>query len=189
MMSTDIRLRENYANTLFELAKENEATDIVQEDLEAIARVVKEERDLIKFLTSPYFSRQCKEQLVRATLSARIAELTMNFLMVLIKHNRVGLLPGIIFRYGQLRDADRGCYPVNVTVSRPLEQAEAEELTADIAAAVGGAVKLELAVNPDIIGGAIIRCGDKVIDNTVHNRLRTAVKTIIRQIKSRKQSQ
>ncbi len=186
MMSTDIRLRENYANTLFELAKENQAADIVQEDLETMAGIIKEENDLIKFLTSPYFCRQCKEQLVNATLSARIAELTMNFLMVLIKHNRVGLLPSIIVKYGQLWDADRGCYPVKVTVARPLEQGEAEEMTAAIAAAVGGAVRLEWTVNPDIIGGAIIRCGDRVIDNTVHNRLRTAVKTIIGQVKSRK---
>ena len=189
MMSTDIRLRENYANTLFELAAENQTTDVIQEDLEIMAGIIKEENDLVRFLTSPYFSRQCKEQLVNATLSARIAELTMNFLMVLIKHNRVGLLPEIIFRYRQLWDADRGCYPVKVTVSRPLEQGGAEEMTTDIAAAVGGAVRLELAVNPDIIGGAIIRCGDKVIDNTIHNRLRTAVKTVIGQVKSRKQSQ
>jgi F-type H+-transporting ATPase subunit delta len=186
MMSTDIRLRENYANTLFELAGENQAIDAVKEDLETIAGILKGQDDLVKFLTSPYFSRQCKEQLVVTALSARIAELTMNFLMVLIKHNRVGLLPEIIFRYGQLWDADRGCYPVKVTVSRPLEQGEAEKLTTDIGAAVGGTVRLELAVNPDILGGAIVRCGDKVIDNSVHNRLRTAVKTIISQVKGRK---
>ncbi len=186
MMSTDLRLRENYANTLFELAGENQTIDAVKEDLETIAGIIREENDLVKFLMSPYFSRQCKEQLVAAALSARISELTMNFLMVLIRHNRVGLLPEIILRYGQLWDAERRCYPVDVTVSRPLEPGEAEKLTADMEAAVGGAVRLGLAVNPDILGGAIIRCGDKVIDNSVHNRLRTAVKTIISQVKGRK---
>ena len=182
----DIRLRETYANSLFELAVENQATDVVKGDLEIMAGIIKEENGFIKFLTSPYFSWLCKEQFVVKTLSARITELTTNFLMVLIKHNRMELLPEIIFRYGQLWDADRGYYPVKVTISRPLEQAEAEKLTTDIGAAVGGTVRLELVVNPDIIGGAIIRCGDKVIDNTVRNRLRTAVKTIIGQIKGRK---
>jgi F-type H+-transporting ATPase subunit delta len=186
MMSTDIRLGENYANTLFELARENQVIDVVKEDLETIAGIIKEESDLVRFLTSPYFSRECKEQLVATTLSARIAELTMNFLMVLIKHNRMGLLPRIISRYGHLWDAERRCYPVKVTVSHPLEQGEAEELTAAIGAAVGGDVRLELAVDPDILGGAVIRCGDKVIDNSVHNRLRTAVRTIIGQVKGRK---
>jgi len=186
MMSTDLRLRENYANTLFELAGENQAIDVVKEDLEIIAGIVGEENDLVKFLTSPCFSGQCKEQLVVTALSARISELTMNFLMVLIRHNRVGLLSEIILRYGQLWDAERRCYPVDVTVSRPLEPGEAEKLTADMEAAVGGTVRLGLVVNPGILGGAIIRCGDKVIDNSVYNRLQTAVKTILSQVKGRK---
>ena len=186
MMSTDIRLRENYANTLFELARENQAIDAIEEDLETIAGVIKEESDLVRFLTSPYFSGPCKEQSVTTTLSARISELTMNFLMVLIRHNRVGLLPEIIARYGQLWDAEHRCFPVKVTVSRSLEQGEAEKLTADMEAAVGGAVRLELAVEPGILGGVIIRCGDKVVDNSVLHRLRTAVKTILSQVKGRK---
>jgi F-type H+-transporting ATPase subunit delta len=185
MMSTDIRLRENYVNTLFELARENQAITVVKEDLETIAGIIKEENDLVKFLTSPYFSRPCKQQLVATALSGRISELTMNFLMVLIKHNRVGLLAEIIFRYEQLWGAEYHCYPVRVTVSRPLEQGEAEELTTTIGAAVGGTIRLELAVDPDILGGAVIRCGDKVIDNSVHHRLRAAVKTIMHQVKWR----
>ncbi len=186
MMSTDIRLGENYANTLFELARENQVIDAVKEDLETIAGIIKQESDLVRFLTSPYFSRESKEQLVTKMLSARIAELTMNFLMVLIRHNRVVLLPRIIPRYGQLWDLAHRCYPVKVTVSHPLEPGQAEELAAAIGAAISGQVRLELAVNPDILGGAVIRCGDRVIDNSVHNRLRTAVKTILNQVKGRK---
>lgn len=186
MISADIRLRENYANILFELARENQALDVVKGDLETIAGIIKEENDLIKFLMSPYFSMPSKEQLVMTALSGRIAELTMNFLMVLIKHNRAGLLPEIILSYGQLWDAERCCYPVEVTVSRPLEPGEAKKLAADMEAAVGGTVRLKWAVNPDILGGAIIRCRDKIIDNSVHHRLRAAVKTIISQVKGRK---
>ncbi len=186
MMSTDIRLGENYANTLFELARENQVIDAIKEDLETIAGIIKQESDLVRFLTSPYFSRESKEQFVAKMLSARTAELTMNFLMVLIRHNRMALLSRIIFRYGQLWDVEHRCYPVKVTVSHPLEQGQAEELTAAIGAAVGGEVRLELAVNPDILGGAVIRCGDRVIDNSVGNRLRTAVKTILNQVKGRK---
>ena len=186
MMSTDIRLGENYANTLFELARESQAIDVIKQDLETIAGIIKEESDLIRFLTSPYFSRQSKEQVVATALSARVAELTMNFLMVLIRHNRMGLLPRIIEKYSQLWDAERRCYPVKVTVSHPLEPAEAERLTQTIGAALGGTARLELAVDPAILGGAVIRCGDRVIDNSVHNRLRTAVKTIMNQVKGRK---
>lgn len=186
MMSTDIRLRENYANTLFDLARENDVLDAVREDLETIARVVRKERDLVRFLTSPYFSGSSKEKFIRTALSGRITELTMNFIMVLIKHNRVGLLVEIVARYGELWDVEHNCYPVEATVSRPLEKDEVERLKEDMETAFGGAVRLEWVVDPDILGGIIVRCRDKVIDNSIHNRLRTAVKTIISQVKGRK---
>lgn len=186
MISADIRLRESYANTLFDLARENQVLDAVKEDLETIAGVVRKEGDLVKFLTSPYFSRSSKEKFLAKALSGRIAELTMNFLVVLIKHNRMGLLPEIVARYAELWDVERHCYPVELTVSRPLEPGEVERLKEDMETAFGGAVRLEWAVDPDILGGVIIRCRDKVIDNSIHNRLRTAVKTIISQVKGRK---
>lgn len=186
MMIADLRLRENYANTLFELAGETQAADVVEKDLETIAGIIREEDDLLKFLTSPYFSMQHKEQFMAKVLSGRIEELTMNFLMVLIRHHRIGLLPEIILRYGQLLDAERHCYPVEVTVSRPLEPGEVERLTADMESAVGGTVRLHLVVNPDILGGTIFRYGDKIVDNSIRDRLRAAVKTIISQVKGRK---
>jgi F-type H+-transporting ATPase subunit delta len=184
MMKTDIRLKETYAQTLFALAGENQTTDAVKEDLEIISDIIKHEKEFIEFLRSPYFSSRCKEQFVEKTLSGRISELTMNFLMVLIRHNRSSLLPEIIASFGQLWDAHRGYYPIKVTVSHPLGTDEVKELTAGIEAAIGGTARLELAVNPAIIGGTIIRCSDKVIDNTVRSRLQHAVKTIIGQVKS-----
>ena len=110
----------------------------------------------------------------------------MNFLIVVMKHGRVKLLTDIINRYGELWDASHGYYHVKVTVPKPLEDSETKRLSDDIAAAINSNVKLEVVVEPAIIGGAIIRCGDKVIDNSIRNRIQAAVKTVINQVKSRK---
>jgi F-type H+-transporting ATPase subunit delta len=69
-------------------------------------------------------------------------------------------------------------------VPRALEDGRVRELSDGIAAAMNSNVKLEVAVEPEIIGGAIIRCGDKVIDNTIRNRIDVAVKTVMSRIKS-----
>jgi F-type H+-transporting ATPase subunit delta len=109
--------------------------------------------------------------------------------MVVIRHGRARLLTDIIGRYGELWDAYHGYYHVKVTVPRALEDGQAKELSDDIAAAMNsplGRVKLQVAVDPDIIGGVIIRCGDKVIDNSIRNRIDVAVKTVMTQIKSRR---
>ena len=179
MIRTDISLREKYAQVLYELACESRSTDAAKDDLELLADITKSEKDFIRFMDSPYFTRSCKVEAVNKVLAGKISELTMNFLMVLIRHNRIRLLPEIIARYGQIWDENNGYLPVKVTVSRPLDKAETEELAASIGAAVGSIARLEVKVNPDIIGGAVIRYGDRVIDNTIRGRLQTALKTIM----------
>jgi F-type H+-transporting ATPase subunit delta len=186
MISTTIRLREIYAQSLFELADRQQGVDTVSSDLNILAGIIGQEEDFIKLLDSPYFSTDYKEQLVRKLLSGVAANLTLDFLMVVIRHGRARLLTDIIGRYAELWDAYHGYYHVKVTVPRALEDGQAKVLSDDIAAAMNSNVKLEVAVDPDIIGGAIIRCGDKVIDNSIRNRVDVAVKTVMSRIKSRK---
>lgn len=186
MISTAIRLREIYAQSLFELAERQQGVDTVKSDLNILAGIIGQEKDFIKLLDSPYFSTDYKEQLVRRLLSGVAANLTLDFLMVVIRHGRARLLTDIIGRYGELWDAYHGYYHVKVTVPRALEDGQAKELSDGIAAAMNSNVKLEVAVEPEIIGGAIIRCGDKVVDNSIRNRIDAAVKTVMSRIKSRR---
>jgi F-type H+-transporting ATPase subunit delta len=186
MISTAIRLREIYAQSLFELADRQQGVDTVSSDLNILAGIIGQEEEFIKLLDSPYFSTDYKEQLVRRLLSGVAANLTLDFLMVVIRHGRARLLTDIIGRYAELWDAYHGYYHVKVTVPRALEDGQAKDLSDNIAAAMNSNVKLEVAVEPDIIGGAIIRCGDKVIDNSIRNRIDVAVKTVMSRIKSRK---
>lgn len=184
MISTAIRLREIYAQSLFELADRQQSVDAVSSDLNILSGIIGQEKDFVKLLDSPYFSTDYKEQLVRRLLSGVAANLTLDFLMVVIRHGRAKLLSDIIVRYGELWDAYHGYYHVKVTVPRALEDKQVKELSDEIAAAMNSNVKLEFAVEPEIIGGAIIRCGDKVIDNSIKNRIDVAVKTLMSQIKS-----
>ena len=186
MISTAIRLREIYAQSLFELADRQQGVDTVSSDLNILVGIIGQEKDFIKLLDSPYFSTDYKEQLMRRLLSGVAANLTLDFLMVVIKHGRARLLSDIIGRYGELWDAYHGYYHVKVTVPRALEDGQVKELSDGIAAAINSNVKLEFAVEPEIIGGAIIRCGDKVIDNSIRNRIDVAVKTVMSRIKSRR---
>lgn len=184
MISTDISLREIYAQTLYELACDNHVADAVKDDLELLAEIIKKEEDFLRFLVSPYFTRPSKEQLVGGIFSGKITELTTNFLLALIRHYRTALLPRIIARYGQLWDEDNGYFPVKVTLAHLLDKAQTQELQTSIEAAVGGMIRLEMVLKPEVIGGVEIRCGEMLIDNTVRGRLQTAVKTIMGQLKS-----
>jgi len=194
MISTSIRLREIYAQSLFDLARltpggladQQKSVDMVKSDLDILSDIIGQEKNFIKLLDSPYFSTDYKEQLVERLLSPVVTNLTTKFLMAVIRHSRAGLLNDIIVRYSDLWDAYHGYYHVKVTVPRALEDGQVKRLSDGIAAALKSNIKLEVAVEPEIIGGAIIRCGDKVIDNSIRNRIDVAVKTVMTQIKSRR---
>lgn len=178
-------LGKTYAGVLFALADESDILDVVKDDLDSWTEICGGEKDFERLIISPYFSSEYKQQFVGKILSGKITDLTMNFLVVAIKHNRTIFLPQIIAEYNKLWDSRAGYCAVEVTVARQINIDEAAKLSADIASVVERKVRLELIVNPSIIGGIIIRYDDKVIDNTIRNRLQKAVETIIRRGKVR----
>jgi F-type H+-transporting ATPase subunit delta len=179
-------LEKTYAGALFELADERGAMDVVKEDLDFWTKLCSVEKDFEKLIFSPYFSSEYKQQFVGKILSGKVGDLTMNFLMAVIKHNRTTYLPQIIAKYHNLWETRQGYCSVEVTVAKAMTPDEVGKLSADIASAIDRKINLELFVNPSIIGGVIIRYDDKVINNTVQGRLQRAVETIIKRGKDRK---
>lgn len=178
------QLAQVYAQSLFELAKEQHVMDAFKKDLDLLSAVAEQEGDFIRLLGSPYFSVENKEGLLNKTLSGRVGELTLNFLKVALKHHRAAILPAILVECDKLWDEYCGCCPVKVTVCRPLDDGEVSKLRADIAEAVDKKVRLAVVVDPQIMGGMEIRYGEMLIDNTIRNRLQRAVKTVIGHVRA-----
>jgi F-type H+-transporting ATPase subunit delta len=178
------QLAQVYAQSVFELAKEQHLVDDVKRDLTLLSGLIEQHGDFIRLLGSPYLAAEQKELFLRRVLSGGVGELTMRFLVVAIKHNRAGVLPAVIARCDELWDDYYGLCPVTVTVCRRLDDAEVDAVRESIAAAINKKVKLAVAVDPAIMGGMEIRCGAMVIDNTVRNRLRLAVKSVMGQVRA-----
>ena len=167
-----------YSQAIFELAGEAGMADAVKNDFDLMESVMGHEKDFIKVINSPYFTAEYKSRLVEKIFSGKLEGLTLDFLLVVIKRSRTLFLPAIIAAYNELWETHNGRCRVKVTVPMAMDSGEAAELAEKIAAAINRRVKMELAVDPSIIGGAIIRYGDMVIDNTVRSRLRNAIKTV-----------
>jgi len=181
MSDADTRLGRIYAQALFDLAEQSQMIDAVKSELDTVTAVIAGDKDFEALISSPCFYADFKEKLMTKAFSGKLGELSMDFLMVVIRHNRMAFLPQIAAHYDGFWQTYHNYCPVKVTVSKPLSESEVERISADIASATNKKVKLELAVDPSIIGGITIRYGDKMVDNTVRSRLRQAVKTIIEQ--------
>ncbi len=174
-----VHLAEVYARALFELADRSKMVNALKDDLDVVQDISVQEKDFRALMASPYFSPDRKEQVVQKVLSGKLNDLTIDFLRVVIWHDRMVFLPQIINRFNELWEAHHGYKIVQVTVSQDLDSQEAEKLSADIAHAIKNKAKLQIGVNPSIMGGIIIRFGDRIIDNSIRSRLRRAVNTIV----------
>jgi len=178
LSSGGVRISKLYAQALFSLAEELNIIDDLKTDLDSLMVFADEETDFLVFLDSPYFNTDSKEKLIEKVFSDRLNEITMNFLFVVIKNDRVELLPFMVDSYSRLWFEHYHCCPVTAITSEPLCDERIRNLSHQIATAIQRNVELKVVVDRSIIGGVIIHYGDNVIDNSVKKRLTEAVKNI-----------
>jgi F-type H+-transporting ATPase subunit delta len=174
-----------YAAALFELADQSDMIADVGQDLSEIKQFAASEKEFLDLNMSPYFSPEFKSQLLQKLFANKITDLTLNFLQVVNKHDRMMYLPLIAQDYETLVDNHFGRVAVNVTLSKELNEQEVQNLTAEIASVLSSQVKLSMRVDSSIIGGIVLRKGDMIIDNTIKTQLREAVKAITSHRKNR----
>jgi F-type H+-transporting ATPase subunit delta len=181
MTGTDIGLHvaDVYAGVIYDLAEQAAITEEAKSEMELLADLIAREKDFLYIMASPQFSGDYKQSLLQKMFEGKINELTFNFLLTVGRHNRMVFLPQIIAKFVDLWDAHHGLSAVELTVHENLAENELKDASAAIASAMGKKVLLKLNVKPAIMGGAVIRFGDSVIDNSIKARLHRAVRTII----------
>jgi F-type H+-transporting ATPase subunit delta len=159
-----------WARALFEVAKEHDLLDQVRDQLRAFADALEESRDLAVFFFSPYFSTQEKKDgLKRAVTGAE--PVLMNFLEALIERHRMPVIFRITARYDELWEDERDLLPVEVTSATPLDKGTVASIGERIGEQTKRTVELSSNVDPDILGGIVLRVGNVILDASIRNRL------------------
>jgi F-type H+-transporting ATPase subunit delta len=168
-----------YARALFEVARENDALDRVHEELGQFADALDEDRNLQVFLFSPYFSSEEKKQGVTRIVSDA-DERVVNFLELLAERHRMPVLFRIRRSFDALWAQENRLLPVIVTSAVELDQELVDSIGERIAEQTGRQVDLASNVDPDVLGGLMVRVGNMVLDATVRNRLEQLRKQVAR---------
>jgi F-type H+-transporting ATPase subunit delta len=159
-----------YARALFEVASEHDSLDEIHEQLGAFADAMHENRDLAVFFFSPYFSvDEKKAGLARAVQDADPA--LDNFLQALIERHRMPAIFRIRTEFESLWDEERKLLPVQITSAIELDAATVKSLGDRIGKQVDRHVEISADVNPDILGGVVLRVGNVILDASIKNRL------------------
>jgi len=168
-----------YARSLFAVAKEQKKIDEIREQLGQIADALAEDHNLQVFFFSPYFSTTEKQEgLGKAVEGAD--EVLVNFLDLLIENHRMPVLFRIRRAYEALWEDENQLLPVSVTSAVELDKKTVSQIGDKIAEQTGRKVELSATVEPEILGGIIVRVGNQVLDASVRNRLEQLRKQVAR---------
>jgi F-type H+-transporting ATPase subunit delta len=159
-----------YARSLFEVAKEQGKLDEIREQLGQIADAVAESRELQTFFFSPYFSTQEKEEGLEKAVTDADPTL-MNLLRLLIENHRMPVVFRLRRAYDDRWQEENRLLPVEVTSAVDLDEDTVRQIGDRIAEQTDRKVQLSARVEPDILGGIVVRVGNTVLDASVRNRL------------------
>ena len=159
-----------YSRSLFEVAREDGLLDVVREQLAQLADAIAGNRELQTFLFSPYFSTQEKEQgLERAIAGAE--PILMNFLRLLIENHRMPVIFRARREYDRMWEDVNRLLPVEITSAVDLDDKVVRSVADKIGERTGRRVELTTRVEPDILGGIVVRVGNSILDASIRNRL------------------
>jgi F-type H+-transporting ATPase subunit delta len=161
-----------YASALFDLARESNAIDSVQQSLAALRSGLTESADLKALVESPVVSRTDAAKAVAAVAEAmKLDSLTGKFLGVLAENRRLADLGGMIDAFDAIVAAHRGEVTAKVTSAHPLTAEQLDALAANLKTRVGRDVQVATTVDPAILGGLVVQLGSQLIDGSIRTRL------------------
>jgi len=168
-----------YARSLFEVAREQGKLDVVREQLGAFSDALSENRDLQVFFFSPYFATKEKQDGLERVVSDA-DPVILNFLKLLIEKHRMPVLFRIRSNYDALWEEENKLLPVHITSAVELDKAIVEQLGDRISEQTDRKVELSANVDPEILGGIVVRVGNSVLDASVRNRLEQLRKQVVK---------
>jgi F-type H+-transporting ATPase subunit delta len=159
-----------YARSLFEAAKDQDKLDAIREQLGMFADAVAESHDLQVFFFSPYLSTQEKKDGLRRAIEGA-DEAFLNFLDLVVENHRMPVIFRIRREFDGLWEEENRLLPVEVTSAVPLDDATVQDIGNTIGEQTGQHVDLSSRVDPDILGGIVVRVGNAILDASIRNRL------------------
>ena len=169
-----------YASALFDLARDERQIDAVSRSLELLAQALVDSREFTELVSSPLIDRKEAGKAMGAIAQQlSLDPVTTNFLGVLANNGRKDQLQNVIRFFRRLAAEHRGETTAEVVTANPLNDDQLAALKQQLRARAGRDVAIETRIDPEILGGIVIKMGSQMIDASIRtklNRLAEAMK-------------
>ncbi len=167
----DVRVAKRYAAALFGIAKRDNILDAVTADVLLIERFIAEVPYLRAVLLQPLVSEAKKDKVATDAFSDRVTATSLNFVKLLIRKRREDLIDECIREYRALVAESQNRVDAVATTAVAITPQQTTQLILSLERLTGKNVSLTTVIDPDILGGTIVRMGDTIIDGSVRGRL------------------
>ena len=165
-------ISDRYAAAIYDLAFENQAIDVVLNDLELLKKIIQENKELKLLVKSPLIASNDKLQiLLKLTKKQSGSEMTNTFLKVISKNKRFASLTSIISQFININAQKRGDVLADITSADELSDKQKDDIKDHLRTILGNKLSLNFKVDNKIIGGLIIKIGSKMIDTSLANKI------------------
>ncbi len=169
-MSDSSSIARPYAQAVFDLAKETGRFEEWSQHL-ALLTEVAEHPDFMALVGDPRIAREQVLDVVMEITGDQLDDQARNFVKILSHYRRLPALSQITRQYEQLRAEDEGIVEAELEAAYELNAEQQAQLTEALQSRLGRRVRLTSQVNEDLVGGAVVRAGDWVIDGSIRARL------------------
>ena len=172
------QLATKYAHAIFELAAEQNMLEQVEAQLRLVESTINNYSELSNLIYHPRVLAQAKKETLSKIFGQDINDVVLKFLMLLVDKRRETVLPFIIREYVMLANEARNIVEAEVTLAMPLDSAQQTALITKLELVTGKTIVLKTQIDKAIIGGVIVKIGDKLIDGSVVRQLQMLKNTL-----------
>ncbi|BBB91527.1 MAG TPA: ATP synthase F1 subunit delta [Methylomusa anaerophila] len=175
------QLAQRYSQAIYEIASEKNMMDQVEAQLNLVQSAIAGYSDLSTLMYHPQVPAQAKKETVNKIFANELDDFVRNFLFLLIDKRREAALPAIVREYVKLANAARNILEAEVITAKALNPEQQRTLADKISKVTCKKVVLKSHVNEEILGGVIVKIGDKLIDGSVVRQLKSLQAALLAQ--------
>ncbi|MCB1158720.1 MAG: ATP synthase F1 subunit delta [Leptospiraceae bacterium] len=174
-----IHVAKVYALALLEIASESKKLAEYEEELKTLEEIIIKNQDIFAFFLSPKVSKKDKTDIAEKVLTSKVSDHILNFLLILIKNDRILYLEQIVKEFYYAHDKLLGRKRVFVHSAAELKQDVLKEIKTTLDTQLSSECIVETRVKPDLVGGFIVKYDDIVIDGSMKNHLEKIKKGLL----------
>lgn len=165
-----------YAKSLLDLAVERDALQGAEEDMTTVAKAIGGNRDLRLLLQSPIIHSDKKIEILKEIFGDHLGPVSSNFIEIITQKGRESLLESIANAFVIMAKERNNIYQAEVITARPMGDETRQKLMVIVQQLQKGDIELAEKVDPEIIGGFVLRIGDQMVDTSVLTQFRALKK-------------